>query len=485
MSDRQRTRTRSSTRTAHPILRSRTTSAGLTGSGSPSHSDAHLVGQSTTDLTNARTRIVGNRTGAIADLVVAGVRFARAVRAPIARVAAATAAVVTPLGWVILVAAVVGLIVGYGIGWVELTAAGFACVFLVVFAVCYLVGRTQFALQLELEHPRVTVGSPASATVIVDNPTKHRIAGGAVEVPVGDRMISLSVPPLPAGGVDRQDFAIPTERRGVYAVGPARTVRADPIGMVRREVVLSGERELFVHPATVVIPSTSTGLIRDLEGKPTRDLSNSDVAFHALREYSPGDDRRYIHWKSTAKTGTYMVRQFEETRRSRLVVALSLALDDYATDAEFEMAVSAAASLGLRAIRDARDVSVVVGEKTPEFAKRKLLRIRQLDSVNGKRLLDGLAGVELAESSLSTLDVARVAAEKVTGISVAFLVCGSTVTPTALRAASIQFPVGVEVVAVVCDPESVPGLRQVVGLSVLTIGYLHDLQASLARTAAA
>jgi len=43
----------------------------------------------------------------------------------------------------------------------------------------------------------------------------------------------------------------------------------------------------------------------------------------------------------------------------------------------------------------------------------------------------------------------------------------------------------VEVVAVVCDPEAVPSLRRVAELSVLTIGFLDDLQKSLARTAAA
>ena len=48
-----------------------------------------------------------------------------------------------------------------------------------------------------------------------------------------------------------------------------------------------------------------------------------------------------------------------------------------------------------------------------------------------------------------------------------------------------MFPLAVEVVAVVCDPETVPGLRRVAGLSVLTIGYLEDLQKSLARAAAA
>jgi hypothetical protein len=59
------------------------------------------------------------------------------------------------------------------------------------------------------------------------------------------------------------------------------------------------------------------------------------------------------------------------------------------------------------------------------------------------------------------------------------------VTPQQLRAASTKFPLGVEVVAVVCDPDKAPGLRRVAGLSVLTIGYLDDLQKSLSRSKAA
>ena len=103
----------------------------------------------------------------------------------------------------------------------------------------------------------------------------------------------------------------------------------------------------------------------------------------------------------------------------------------------------------------------------------------------GLRFDGDLAVVEQSELALSITDVARVTAEQVTGISVAFLVCGSLPTPGQLRSASTQFSVGVEVVAIVCDPETVPGLRQVSGLSVLTIGYLEDLQKSLAKSAAA
>jgi len=445
--------------------------------------DTHFP-TATEGLTNARTRIVGNRTGFWADAVVAVARVGREFGDIVRRLSSRVASVVTPLGWTIVVLLPVVFAIGYSFAWVEFVVAGWAGVVLVIVAALYLVGRTAVDIGLELAHPRVVVGESAEGTVVVRNPGRRRSLGVTVEVPVGSGLVELAVPSLAGGAESVQHFAIPTARRGTVTVGPVRTVRADPIGLVRRELTWTGASELFVHPRTIGIPSLSTGLVRDLEGSPTRELTNSDVSFHALREYQRGDERRYIHWKSTAKTGTHMVRQFEQTRRSHLIIALSLASVDYSSDEEFELAVSVAGSLGARAIRDIRDLSVVVSERTPEFAKRKVFAVRSLSTLSRSRLLDELAVVESAETALAITDVARVAGAQVSGVSLAFLVCGAGPTPTELRAASTQFPVGVEVVAVVCDPGALPELRRVAGLSVLTIGYLEDLTRSLAKATA-
>jgi uncharacterized protein (DUF58 family) len=446
-------------------------------------SDTHFP-TATEGLTNSRTRLVGNRTGFFADALIALVRVARAARAAAAGVVARAAAVVTPLGWVVLAMIPVALFGGYALGWTELVVAGFAGVVLVVVAIVYLIGRNAVSIALDVAHSRVVVGQSATGTVTVRNAGVGRTLGVTVEVPVAHGLAEIAVPSLARGAESVQQFAIPTSRRGVVAVGPARTVRADPIGLVRRELVWTGTSELFIHPRTIGIPSMSAGLVRDLEGSPTRDLTSADIAFHALREYQPGDERRNIHWKSTAKTGTYMVRQFEQTRRSHIVIALSLSNADYASDDEFEMAVSVAGSLGSRAIREIREVSVVVSEKTPEFAAQKLVAVRALSTRSRSRLLDELAVVESAETAIAMTDIARVAGAQVPGVSLAFLICGSATTAGELRAASVKFPAGVEVIAVVCDPEAAPQLRAAPGLSVLTIGFLEDLPKSLARAVA-
>ena len=388
----------------------------------------------------------------------------------------------TSLGWAVVAGAIVALAVGYTWGWIEFIAIGWGLALLVAAASVWLIGRGASTIELVLPTPRVVVGELAEARLIAANPGRRRFGGVQLEVPVGSRVIERVLPGLPRGGAFDEQFRIPTDRRGVVTVGPARTVRADPIGLMRREIVWSQTVELHVHPRTVSIAALSTGFIRDLEGSPTRDLTASDIAFHALREYVPGDDRRFIHWKSSAKTGTFMVRQFEETRRSRLMVLLDLEPGAYADETEFELAVSAAASVGARAIRDARTVSFVVSGPGRASAARGS-SMRELPTVSRDRLLDALCLVERDEQAVMLPDVARSAAEALAGVSLAFLVTGSARGVSSLRAAASRLPAGIEAVAVQCAPEGDASARTVAGLTVFGIGYLEDLRAMLARSA--
>lgn len=443
------------------------------------------VTETTGTLSNVRARIVGDRTGWLADAIVALVRGVRTARQVAGRLIRLVTAAVTPLGWAVLLTAPLALGFGYGLGIGELMIIGWLAFVLAAVAGFHLVGPARLRVGLRMEHNRVVVGDPAAMVVEVEGPARGRTLNGIVEVPVGSGLAEVAVPSLRAGTRHIGTVPVPTARRGVLDVGPAKAVRADPLGLVHREVAWTDRTVLYVHPRTIGIPSLSTGLIRDLEGSATRQLAASDIAFHALREYLPGDERRHIHWRSAARTGRYMVRQYEETRRSHLLIALSLADADYASPEEFELAVSVAGSLGTRAIADTRSITVVASERTPDYAKRTVYAVRTLSTVSRVRLLDDLSAVERAASALSIAEVARVVADRSSGVSVAFLICGSTTTATALRAASSALPVDVEVLAVVCDPERVPGLRRVPGLSVLRIGYLEDLQQALARSRAA
>jgi uncharacterized protein (DUF58 family) len=226
------------------------------------------------------------------------------------------------------------------------------------------------------------------------------------------------------------------------------------------------------------------GFIRDLEGSVTKTVTNEDISFHAVREYARGDAQRQIHWKSTAKTGTLMVRQFEETRRSTISLVLDLAAESYANEIEFEMAVSAVGSLGVRALRDGRDVQAVVSGEVPEFARASVRSLQQLRVTTPRSLLDDLSGVEASSAVIGLPTLTRMLAESTSDTSLAFLVSGSTATLAQLQSAALAFPGDVAVAAVICDPESEPSVHSVGRTRLLSLGVLDDLRQLLARGAA-
>ncbi len=113
--------------------------------------------------------------------------------------------------------------------------------------------------------------------------------------------------------------------------------------------------ELLVAPRVTDLPVFAGGLTNDLDGATSQQLSMSDLAFHALREYVPGDDLRHVHWRSSAKAGELLVRQFHETRRGHVTILLDPARSSYPRARDFELAVSVATSIALRAVRDDLD----------------------------------------------------------------------------------------------------------------------------------
>jgi len=255
---------------------------------------------------------------------------------------------------------------------------------------------------------------------------------------------------------------VPTNRRQVIPVGPVRSSRGDALGLLKREADWTDMQELFVHPPTVFLDDSSAGFLKDLEGRPTDALSSSDIAFHALRDYVVGDDLRHVHWRTSARTGRLMVRQFEETKRSHLVVCLSMAPEDYATEDDFELAVSAAASLSQQAIREQKDVTVRVPS-------------RMLRTVTRQALLDDFTRLEYgAECDPVTL-VAQGAAQQVLDASVAIIVTGGQIAPDRLYGAMSRFSVEVYTGAIRCATGKAPSRGLIGGNPVLTIGKLDDL----------
>ena len=373
--------------------------------------------------------------------------------------------IVTRLGWG-FVASSVGLwVVGTALGWAELRIAAVAALALVLIGVLLTLGGSQLRLRVWLMPPRVAAGGTSRATLTAVS--RGRASPPAtIELPVGETIATFAVPALRPAEQYRSFFDVPTSRRGVITVGPVTTVRGDPFGLARREVSRAQAVELFVHPRVVPLPSLDAGLVRDLEGRSTTDPSSSDLDFHTLRTYQPGDERRHIHWRSSAKASaargstTLLVKGYTDTRRSHLGVVYDARAASYVDDDAFETGIVVAASVAVRALRDEIDVTVVAGDHA-------------VDRSGIARTLDCFARVAPTTTGLPALAAHLVTLAPAT--SIVLLVTGSENPFTDLRRSTAQFGPSVRVLALRVRPGHPTSTASAYGLSVLSMGELGDL----------
>lgn len=375
------------------------------------------------------------------------------------------------LGWTVLASAVVLAVCGANLGWRELSYLAAVLGIIMILAALFAIGRTQLEVGFDLAPARIVIGDASAVRVSVRNVSSLPLISIGVEFRVGESSALFTLPPLGSGGVFEDVVVVPGQQRGVIPIGPVTTQRGDPFGLVRREVVWTEQVELFVHPVTTPLESFGAGLLRDLEGRTTQDISMSDLAFHTLRDYVPGDDRRYIHWRSTAKFSglgegeRFLVRQFLDTRRSHIAVITDVEESAYRSAEEFELALSVGASLAVRTLTDGMDLTVVCGRHTALSPAPYLA----LDTYSR-------AGFEPCSLAEATGRMRQVAPDA----SVAILVTGANRKIAEYQRAQAYLPreVATLIIEVVRGAEI--GLRSAGGLTVVTIGMLSDLPRVLA-----
>ena len=115
---------------------------------------------------------------------------------------------------------------------------------------------------------------------------------------------------------------------------------------------------VLVHPKVYRLAGPY-GAMQSVEAEAAMRRAASDPlsGFVSLRAYVDGDDPRMIHWPTTARTGTLMVREHVELRRPELTVLLDTSTDVASAD-DFEEAVDVAASIAVHALGTGLDVVV-------------------------------------------------------------------------------------------------------------------------------
>lgn len=372
----------------------------------------------------------------------------------------ALVAAVTPTGWAVVMLVVVGLALAVAFQWVEALACALAGVVALLLAAMRVAWRPPHVVSIRVPNERIVAGQTAVGEISVRNERARSVRSGIIELPIGTGTGEFVVPPLGAHETWDEMFLISSRHRGIINVGPARAVRSDALGLLRRVRMWDEPVLLHVHPRTVRVPFDATGFQLDVEGVSTGKLSSSDVSFHALRDYEPGDDRRAVHWQSTARLGKLIVRQYEETHRSHHVIVLDTSRDAWDHDS-FETAVSVASSLGLANLRESRPVSLSTTESW-------------LPSGVAMRMLDALSEVKARSFGDLSRRVREAVAQR-PGVSALTLIVGPNVTDTEAAHLARLVPIDVPVSIIRIGAEGVRARRDLGRGVLLDCSTLDDL----------
>ena len=114
-------------------------------------------------------------------------------------------------------------------------------------------------------------------------------------------------------------------RRGSYKLEKIHVVGGDPAGLFRRVRTFRIPEEITVYPEMQDITWMPLFMKNKIQastsGRPIG-ISGIGEEFFGVREYRRSDSMRFINWKSTARQGKLMVREFEAHASVTLVVLL-------------------------------------------------------------------------------------------------------------------------------------------------------------------
>ncbi|MEA3308522.1 MAG: DUF58 domain-containing protein [Chloroflexota bacterium] len=152
-------------------------------------------------------------------------------------------------------------------------------------------------------------------------------------------------------------------RRGLFYLGPMEVQTGDPFGLYTVTLEYLATMPLLVLPPIVPLPQIEVAPGgRTGDGHPRRSSLARTVSAASVRQYAPGDSRRWIHWKTTARRDELFVRLFDGIPSGDWWILLDVNQEvqvGVEEDATEELGIILAASLADRGLRDKRAVGLL------------------------------------------------------------------------------------------------------------------------------
>ena len=115
-------------------------------------------------------------------------------------------------------------------------------------------------------------------------------------------------------------------RRGVHTAADAGLLSRFPLGLFRKYRKAALAREIVVYPLPLASGAPEVPTDESPGGRPHSLARGGGSDIRTLREFSPGDDPRDLHWKQSARMRRLIVREREAERDRALFLAIDNAL---------------------------------------------------------------------------------------------------------------------------------------------------------------
>jgi uncharacterized protein (DUF58 family) len=198
----------------------------------------------------------------------------------------------------------------------------------------------------------------------------------------------LWVDPLKPG--EKREIVVEASfpRRGVVRVPDAGLLSRFPMGLFRKYRRAGLAREIIVFPVPESSPVPEMPPEEARGGRPHASRRGGGFDIRTLREFTPGDDPRDMHWKQSARMRRWIVREREAERDRAIVLTIDNGLADPADPAaleQFERVISRCAAQALVLLSRGGEVG---------FQARVVSVFPQVGRPQRARVLEALARLE-------------------------------------------------------------------------------------------
>ena len=264
----------------------------------------------------------------------------------------------TRTGLGVLIGTVLCVVFGLLFSYEELLAIAAAGTIAVAMALYTSRRPSRHSARRRLITARVARGDTVHVRYQIFNQTQHRLGSTRLTDEFQGLHQSFNVPSLPRMSRYEATAAFATRRRGIFSIGPLSFERTDQLGLATASRPIGQMGTVVVHPRVYPL-ITATGAVRVITNDAVLRRPSSDPmsGFQSLREYQYGDDTRLIHWPTSARAATLMVREFVDLRRHEFTVVIDTSTEASTAD-DFEEVVDAGASVAAFALRSGLDVVV-------------------------------------------------------------------------------------------------------------------------------